>query len=74
MKSVLLPIEGMTCSSCVARVKKELLALDGVAEVSVDLVERQARVRFDGEKLSKDRLVTAVDGLGYRAGVPKDIE
>ena len=48
--------------------------MDGVAEVSVDLVERQARIRFDDEQLSRDRLVSAVDGLGYRAGTPKDLE
>ncbi len=68
MKTVVMPVEGMSCSACVAQVKKALTSIDGVSDVHVNLVERNARVRFAPSKVSPDRLVAAVNGLGYRAG------
>src|SRR5438445_74763 len=35
--TVAIPIEGMTCASCAAQVKKALRALDGVSDVEVSL-------------------------------------
>lgn len=72
MKTVVLPIEGMVCSACVARVKRTLAAIDGVSEVEVNLIERNARIRFAPSKLSADSLVATVNRLGYQAGAPKD--
>ena len=66
-KTVIIPIEGMSCSACAARVKKTLASIDGVSEIEVNLADRNARVRFAPGKLSADRLVAAVNGLGYRA-------
>lgn len=73
MKRVVIPIDGMSCSACAARVKKALAAIDGVAEVEVRLADRNARVRFAPSKLSADRLASAVKGLGYQAGAPAEV-
>ncbi len=72
MKTVIIPIEGMSCGACAARVKRTLTSIDGVADVEVNLAERNARVRFAPSKLSPDRLVSAVNGLGYQAGAPAE--
>ena len=72
MKTVIMPVEGMSCSACVAQIKKTLTSIDGVSEVQVNLVERNARIRFAPSKLSPDRLVAAVNGLGYQAGPPAE--
>lgn len=72
MKEIVLPIEGMSCVSCVARVKKEISSMSGVAAVKVDLAERHARISFDSKRISPKDLVAAVDKLGYKAGEPKD--
>ena len=72
MKTVVIPIEGMSCSACAARVKKTLTGIDGVVDVEVNLAERNARVRFAPSKLSPDRLVSAVNGLGYQASAPAE--
>lgn len=37
MSTVRYEVEGLTCEHCVRAVTEELLALDGVAEVGVDL-------------------------------------
>lgn len=73
MKIVVMPVEGMSCVACAARVKKGLKEIDGVADVEVNLAERNARVRFAPSKLSPNRLVAAVNGLGYRAGAPREV-
>jgi Cu+-exporting ATPase len=72
MKVVQIPVEGMSCAACVARVKKTLTSIGGVSDVEVSLVERRARIRFDPSRLSPDQLVAAIKGLGYQAGAPTE--
>ena len=69
-KAVTIPIEGMTCASCVARVKKTLKSIDGVVEVEVSLEQRDAQVRYLDTKVSPERLAAAINDLGYRAKTP----
>ncbi len=68
MKLVQIPVEGMSCAACAARVKTALTSIGGVADVEVSLGERNARVRFDPSRLSPDQFVAAIKGLGYQAG------
>jgi len=67
-KTVLIPVEGMSCAACAARAKKALASVGGVSDVEVSLIERRARVRFDPARASAAQLVAAINGLGYRAG------
>lgn len=71
-REIVLPVEGMSCMVCVARVKKEISAMPGVTAVNVDLAERNARISFDPKRVSPKQLVAAIDKLGYKAGEPKD--
>lgn len=73
-ESVTIPVEGMSCSSCVARVKRTLKAMDGVREVHVSLEKREAEIRYQPEKTSPEILAKAIDELGYKAGIPKSKE
>lgn len=68
LKTVQIPVEGMSCVACAARVKKALASMDGVSDVEVSLAERRARVRFDPSRRSPDELVAAIAGPGYPAG------
>lgn len=72
MKTVVIQVEGMSCVACAARVKKTLTSIAGVGDVQVSLAERNARVRFDPSRLAPDRLVAAINGLGYNAGTPTE--
>ena len=60
-----LPIEGMTCASCVNRVERYLRKTDGVVEANVNLATEQARVRFDPKVVGRDELNRAVVAAGY---------
>ena len=42
-----LPVEGMTCASCSARVERQLGKLDGVSMASVNYATESADVVFD---------------------------
>ena len=64
-----LPITGMTCASCAARVQKQLNRLDGVA-ASVNYATETASITFDPAAVAPERLVEAVEQAGYGARLP----
>ena len=63
-------VEGMTCASCVARVEKALKNVDGVKEVTVNLLTNSAQVKID-EPVDPSMLLAAVEKAGYKAKLPK---
>jgi len=65
-----LPIAGMTCASCAARVEKQLNRLDGV-EAAVNYATELATVAYDPIRTAPDDLVAAVESAGYQAVIPQ---
>ena len=63
--SASLEISGMSCEHCVARVKKALEAVPGVAVANVRI--GGAEVRFDPAVASTDAMAAAVTKAGYPA-------
>jgi Cu+-exporting ATPase len=68
IEEIELPISGMTCASCARIVEGQLASTPGVAKASVNIATRVASVRYDADRLGVDKLVTAVEDVGY--GVP----
>jgi Cu+-exporting ATPase len=64
-----LPISGMTCASCAARVEKRLNRLDGV-RATVNYATERATVDFDPGAATADDLVAAIEQAGYAAVLP----
>ncbi|MBA1263776.1 heavy metal translocating P-type ATPase [Stutzerimonas stutzeri] len=62
--SISLPIEGMTCASCVGRVEAALARIEGVDSVSVNLATERADIRLAGP-VDRMALVRAVEKVGY---------
>ena len=58
----------MTCASCARTVESQLSATPGVAQASVNIATHVASVRYAAERLGIEKLVTAVEEVGY--GVP----
>ena len=67
--TIVLGVEGMTCSSCVARVEKSLTELPGVT-AAVNLAMHSAKVEFPSN-ISEEQLVQQVTKLGYTATLPQ---
>ena len=59
-----LPIEGMTCASCVGRVEKALKAVPGVETVVVNLATERASITTSAP-VERAELVAAVENVGY---------
>lgn len=59
-----LSVEGMTCGSCVRRVRAVLLAHPGVRDAEIRLRDREARVVHDGP-LDLASLVRELGEHGY---------
>jgi Cu+-exporting ATPase len=67
--SLELPITGMSCASCAARVEKRLNGLEGV-DASVNYATETASVTFDPGRVAPGLLVEAVEEAGYGARLP----
>ncbi len=62
---VTLPIEGMTCASCVNRIERFLKKTEGVQEASVNLATERATIRFLPTVTGRAELVRAIEAAGY---------
>lgn len=60
-------VTGMTCGHCVAAVREELAALDGVRAVDVALESGAVTVTSDAP-LERAAVVAAVEEAGYQLG------
>jgi Cu+-exporting ATPase len=65
-----LPVQGMTCASCVMHVENALKEVPGVERVAVNLATERAALVYDPEKTGMDALVHAVEYSGY--DVPRE--
>lgn len=60
-------VGGMTCAACQAHVERAVAKLDGVSDVSVNLLAGSMAVDFDENRLDADAIAQAVDRAGYTA-------
>jgi Cu+-exporting ATPase len=60
-----LPIEGMSCASCVNRIERYLRKTPGVAEANVNLATEVATVRYLPEMAGLDEIARAIEAAGY---------
>ena len=68
--SVLFDVEGMTCAGCAATLEAALNKELGVREAEVSLEKETARVYYDREQLSLDRLLVVMRESGFE-GTPR---
>jgi len=69
---VAIPVSGMTCAACQARVQRVLERTDGVDEATVSLMTNSATVRFDPSVVDVGALVESIRKTGYGAELPVD--
>lgn len=60
-------VTGMTCSACSSRVEKCVSKIDGVENVSVNLLTNSMQVSYDENKVNEDIIVSEVEKAGYGA-------
>lgn len=65
-ETILLPVEGMTCASCVRRVEKAVASVPGVEASAVNFATETLSVT-PGKGFSAGALLEAIDKAGYEA-------
>src|SRR6476620_6524333 len=60
-----LPVEGMTCASCVNRIERFLKRTPGVEDAVVNLATEVATIRFLPDRVGRSELVGAIEAAGY---------
>ena len=66
-EKVTIPVKGMTCAACQARVQRTLQGKPGVIDASVNLMLKNAAVTYDPQMISPMALVEAIRETGYGA-------
>ena len=59
-----LPLSGMTCAACAARIEKVLNRLPGV-DASVNFASERARIALSGGQTSPQELVASIAKAGF---------
>ena len=59
-QTIRIPVTGMTCAACSARVQRTLEKHAGVEDAAVNLMMKTATVTFDPGAVSPDALVDAI--------------
>ncbi len=71
MKSLTLPVVGMTCASCVAHVEEALRKIPGIVSVSANLATERATISYIPGGSSLVDFVNAIRDAGYDVPVEK---
>lgn len=66
-QEVILQILGMHCTACATGIEAGLKRLDGVTDARVNFATKEAIVKFDGDKVTLEKIKAAVKRGGYEA-------
>jgi len=70
-KQIELPVQGMTCASCVARIEKGLSQQNGILEASVNFAAEKVRITFDPDRVQVPDFIGTIQDLGYQSPLEK---
>ena len=73
-RTIRIPVTGMTCAACQARVQRTLQRQPGVVDAGVNLMMHDATVRYSPDAVSPEQLVAAIRDTGYGAELPPPVE
>jgi Cu+-exporting ATPase len=75
LSTVVLSVQGMTCTSCTSAIESNIEQLDGVEDVGVSLEKGEVFVAFASEsKLSPGILAEKICDMGFEASVKQSSE
>ncbi|VDH90143.1 Cu+-exporting ATPase [Mytilus galloprovincialis] len=69
LEKCFLHITGMTCSSCVSSIEKNLKKVEGIKHVLVALMAQKAEIKYDPEYILSNQIANRVNDLGFHATV-----
>ena len=69
--TIMVDIEGMTCSSCVQNIESNISKEKGVLSIAVSLKAKNAQIAFNISETTPEKLVDAIYELGFDAKLRK---
>jgi Cu+-exporting ATPase len=69
-RTIRIPVSGMTCAACQSRVQRTLQKQPGVVDAGVNLMMKDATVRYSPRAITPEQLVSAIRDTGYGAELP----
>lgn len=65
VKTLEVRIQGMSCSSCVNRIEKDVNSLSGVISVEVNLASEKAKIKYIDQNITEDDIKKIIEKSGY---------
>lgn len=65
VKSITLPVTGMTCANCAATIERQVRKLPGIEVANVNLASEKLSVTFDPALLDEQGIISRVQKVGY---------
>ena len=64
-RSIVLPVRGMTCSSCASRIEKKISTLNGVLDARVNFGAEQLFIDLDPQKIFLTEILETIKKIGF---------
>ncbi len=64
-KKLTIPVDGMSCASCVSTVEKTLKRLNGIYDIAVNFALQKADLSYNADEISLEEIANAVKSAGY---------
>ncbi|MER3431200.1 MAG: copper-translocating P-type ATPase [Blastocatellia bacterium] len=71
--AVEIPIRGMSCAACAARIEKSLASLSGVCDSTVNFAAETARIRYNPAAVKTADIVERLRAIGYDTAAASEI-
>ena len=68
MERLILNVTGMTCGGCENAVKRAVLRIDGVDNVTASHRDHRVVVDYDGARVNRGHIADAISRAGYIVG------
>ncbi|CAG8449526.1 10508_t:CDS:1 [Diversispora eburnea] len=69
IKSITLPVKGMSCNSCVNKITNALKSISGIKNVVVNLIDENALVEYDDKLIDENQIIEAIKKCGFKVPV-----
>ncbi|XP_065670106.1 copper-transporting ATPase 2 isoform X2 [Hydra vulgaris] len=74
VKKVIISINGMSCSSCVATIENHMNKVDGIEQCLVALLTQKAEITYLLDKISVQEIISNIESIGFKAMLLKDTD
>jgi copper ion binding protein len=74
LKSLVLLVEGMTCTSCASKLEKTINCINGVHSCSVNFLSKKCEVVYDEDAVNEEKIIKSVKKLGFTAEIFQNLD